>query len=153
MPLILKRVLPFILTLATGLALSGLTRRQEVRKPTGGGAPPRSCFQEQAAFGADPGDERVFRVRDVTQRACILSKPEPGYTEEARRSEVTGTVVLRAVLSSTRRVTNIRVVRGLPYGLTENALEAARRIAFVPAIKDGRYVSQHVVIEYNFNLY
>jgi TonB family protein len=126
-----------------------------VRQPTegGGDAPGRSCFQEQVALGLDPGDERIFRVRDVTRRACILSKPEPGYTEEARRNEVTGTVVLRAVLSSTRRVTDVKVVRGLPYGLTENALEAARRIAFVPAVKDGRYVSQHVVIEYNFNLY
>ena len=124
-----------------------------MRQPPGGGGPGRSCFQEQVAPGIDPGDKRVFRVRDVTQRACILSKPEPGYTEEARRNEVAGTVVLRAVLSSTRRVTDVKVVRGLPYGLTENALEAARRIAFVPAIKDGRYVSQHVVIEYNFNLY
>ena len=149
----LKRILPFILTLATGLALSGLTRKHETRLPPGGGEPRRSGCARSAAFAVDLNAQRVYKVSEVTQRACILSKPQPGYTEEAQRNEAEGTVVLRAVLSSTGRVTDMKVLRGLPYGLTELALDAARRITFVPAIKDGRYVSQQVLIEYNFNLY
>jgi TonB family protein len=78
---------------------------------------------------------------------------EPQYTEEARENAVSGTVVLRAVFSASGDVTNIRVVSGLPYGLTESAVEAAREIRFSPAVKDGRPVSQYIQIEYNFNLY
>lgn len=58
-------------------------------------------------------------------------------------------VVLRAVLGSNGKVTNIVVVSGVP-GLTDGAINAARKIKFDPAIKDGRYVSMWVQLEYNF---
>ena len=104
--------------------------------------------------GGGGGDyNRTFNPREVTQKARILSKPEAQYTEEARKNQITGTVVLRAVLSSSGQVTNIRAVSGLPYGLTEKAIAAAHRIQFIPAQKDGRAVSQYIQIEYNFNLY
>jgi len=41
----------------------------------------------------------------------------------------------------------------LPDGLTEMATEAARKIRFIPAIKDGRFVSMWMELQYNFNLY
>ncbi|HEV3470169.1 MAG TPA: energy transducer TonB [Pyrinomonadaceae bacterium] len=96
---------------------------------------------------------RPFEPREVSQRARIVSKPEPGFTEEARRENVTGTVRLRAVLSASGAVTNISVLKGLPAGLTEKAIAAARNIKFQPAQKDGRAVSQWVTLEYNFNIY
>ncbi|MCA1626272.1 MAG: energy transducer TonB [Acidobacteria bacterium] len=55
-------------------------------------------------------------VRKSVQKARILSKPEPQYTEEARKNQITGTVVLRAVFTSGGQVTNIRSVSGLPFG-------------------------------------
>jgi protein TonB len=96
---------------------------------------------------------RTFKPSEVNQKARILSRPEPQYTEEARKNQVSGTVVLRAVFSSSGQVTNIRTVSGLPHGLTERAMAAARQIRFSPAMKDGRAVSQYIQIEYNFNLY
>ncbi len=96
---------------------------------------------------------KVFSGKDVNSKARVLSKPEPQYTEEARKNQVTGTVVLRAVFTSGGQVTNIRAVSGLPYGLTERAIAAARQIRFVPATKDGRQVSMYIQLEYNFNLY
>ena len=96
---------------------------------------------------------RTFALKDVTQKARILSRPEPQYTEEARKNQISGTVVLRAVLGSDGTVTGIRAVSGLPFGLTERAIAAAQQIKFVPAQKDGRAVSQYIQIEYNFNVY
>jgi TonB family protein len=96
---------------------------------------------------------KIFSGKDVNSKARVLSKPEPQYTEEARKNQVTGTVVLRAVFTSGGQVTNIRAVSGLPYGLTERAIAAARNIKFVPATKDGRAVSMYIQLEYNFNLY
>ncbi|HET6647188.1 MAG TPA: energy transducer TonB [Pyrinomonadaceae bacterium] len=101
--------------------------------------------------GGDPN--RIFSGREVTSKARVLSKPEPQYTEEARKNQITGTVVLRAVFTSSGQVTNIRSVSGLPYGLTERAIAAARQIKFSPAMKDGRPVSMYIQLEYNFNLY
>jgi TonB family protein len=104
--------------------------------------------------GGGGGDyNRIFSGKDVTSKARILSKPEPQYTEEARKNQVTGTVVLKAVFSSSGQVTQIRTVAGLPYGLTEKAIAAARNIKFVPANKDGHPVSMWFQLEYNFNLY
>src|SRR5437763_205926 len=96
---------------------------------------------------------RTFRMNEVTERAVITYKPEPGFTEEARRNNVTGLVRLRAVLSASGAVANVTVIKGLPDGLTEKAIEAARQIKFRPAQKDGHTVSQYIVLEYNFNIY
>jgi TonB family protein len=96
---------------------------------------------------------RIFRSSEVSSRARVLEKPEPQYTESARKNQITGTVVLRAVFSSSGSVTNISTIRGLPDGLTERAISAAKQIRFVPAQKDGHPVSMWMQLEYNFNLY
>jgi TonB family protein len=96
---------------------------------------------------------RIFRSSEVSSRARVLDKPEPQYTESARKNQITGTVVLRAVFSSSGSVTNISTIRGLPDGLTERAIAAAKQIRFVPAQKDGHPVSMWMQLEYNFNLY
>jgi len=91
--------------------------------------------------------------REVTTKARVLSKPEPSYTEAARRAGVQGTVVLRAVFSADGEVKSVRVGQALPFGLTTAAIEAAHRIKFTPATKDGQPVSMFIQLEYNFNLY
>lgn len=94
-----------------------------------------------------------FSPKAVTRKAGVVTKPEPAYTESARQNRVTGTVVLRCVFSSSGLVTNIRAVSGLPFGLTERAIESARQIKFIPAVKEGHFVSMYIQLEYNFNLY
>ena len=94
-----------------------------------------------------------LRQSEVDQKARLLFKPEPQYTEEARRNQISGTVMLRVVFSSEGEVDEIRAVRTLPFGLTEKAIVAARQIKFVPAMKAGQPVSVHMQLEYNFNLY
>lgn len=103
--------------------------------------------------GKEVDYNKIFKGSEVTSKVRILSKPEPPYTEEARKNQITGTVILVAVFSASGQVTSIRPVSGLPNGLTEKAIAAARQIRFVPAQKDGRPVSMYYRIEYNFNLY
>lgn len=94
----------------------------------------------------------VYEAKEVTRRAVLVEKPEPGFTEEARANGVSGKVTISAVLCGDGRVTDIRVGEGLPHGMTERAVEAARRIKFRPAKKDGRAVSQWLRIEYLFDV-
>lgn len=103
--------------------------------------------------GGPSFDNRIFRGAEVEQRARLISKPEPQYTEEARRNQITGTVMLHVVFNDQGRVEQIRAVSSLPFGLTERAIAAARAIKFLPATKGGRPVSVYMQLEYNFNLY
>jgi TonB family protein len=121
----------------------------------GGDKNARGCCGSSEADGNNPNKdlERVFRQTEVNLRARVISKPEPQYTEEARRNQITGKVVLSVVFDRTGQVTNIRAVQTLCCGLTEKAIAAARQIRFVPAMRDGQVVSVHMQLEYNFNLY
>ena len=91
--------------------------------------------------------------RDGVGRIVILYKEKARYTEEARQNKVQGTVVLSAVFTSDGRVTQVRVIRGLPDGLTEKAIEAAQKIKFQPATKSGQAVTVRGQLEFTFNLY
>ncbi|HEV8205017.1 MAG TPA: energy transducer TonB, partial [Pyrinomonadaceae bacterium] len=91
--------------------------------------------------------------RQVERRAVIVMKPEPAYTEQARQNRISGTVVLKLLFSSDGSVGNIRAITALPYGLTDSAIEAARKMKFVPAVKEGKFVSVWMQLEYNFNIY
>ncbi len=103
--------------------------------------------------GAATNDEPPINGRLVTRKPVVVAKPEPTYTEDARQHQVTGTIVLGCVFGSSGRVTNITAMSRLEHGLTEKAIAAAQQIRFIPAVKDGRFVSMYMQLEYNFNLY
>jgi TonB family protein len=121
---------------------------------TGGDRKGLGCCGPGGGQGNNVDDpDRVYPAPQVTERARVLAKPEPQYTEEARRNAVTGSVVLRVVFSRAGEVTSIRAVQALPFGLTERAIAAARLIRFRPATKNGRPGNVYMQLEYNFNLY
>lgn len=91
--------------------------------------------------------------KQVTRKPVVVSKPEPLYTDEARKAGITGTVVLRVIFFSSGEVGNIFVVRGLPKGLTESAIEAAKHLRFIPGTKDRAFISHWLELQYNFDLY
>jgi len=95
----------------------------------------------------------VLKNKEVARKAGIISKPEPIYTELARKNGVKGTVTLKAIFDTSGKVFVPEVVEGLKDGLTEEAIEAAKNIRFLPAEKDGKPVTVQVQIEYNFDLY
>lgn len=105
----------------------------------------------ESSVGSDTR-EKIYVGREVDVKARLLRKPEPSYTKDARDNKVEGTVILKVVLSKAGRVENIWVFTRLPYGLTEQAIKAARQIRFVPAMKDGKAVSMWIQLEYNFSL-
>src|SRR6185436_4320680 len=75
-------------------------------------------------FGPPGGLRGSYRADEVDQKARLISKPEPQYTEEARKNQLSGRVVLRAVFSSSGEVVQIRALHALPFGLTERAIAA-----------------------------
>ena len=61
-------------------------------------------------------------------------------------------MAVKLLLLANGKIDRIRVVRRLPYGLTENAILAACEIKFKPAMKGGQPVAQWAQIEYVFRL-
>jgi TonB family protein len=92
----------------------------------------------------------VYGAKEVDRKAEATDRPAPYYTEEAQQNHVAGTVKLKLVLCPDGRVQVAEVVKRLPDGLTEKAIEAAHKIKFKPAEKDGVKVAQLAVITYNF---
>ena len=86
-----------------------------------------------------------------TRAAVIKHQPLAGSTPAARANQVEGKIILSLVLSTSGEATHIDVVEGLPFGLNEEAIEAARLIEFEPAMhREGRLLAQWMRVEYVF---
>ena len=109
--------------------------------------------KKDSAAGQDQGATNSIQPMTSSLRPTILYREKAQYTKEAKDNKVEGTVVLNTVFSVDGQLSDIRVIRGLPHGLTENAIIAAKKIRFEPAMKDGRPVSVRGNIEFSFNLY
>jgi len=111
--------------------------------------------QTHSGAGIGPGN-----LAPGTEPARILSKPEPQLPKDALGSSAF-TIVLRAIFTSNGQVTDVRFMKVIPKDTPKetvkifkrHAIDAAKQIKFVPAMKDGRQVSMFVQLEYNFNLY
>lgn len=95
----------------------------------------------------------VYRVGGGISAPTAVFSPDPDYTEEARRAKKQGTCVLWMIVDSNGHPRDIRVVRGLGFGLDEKALEAVRQWKFQPALKDGRPVDVQISVQVEFHLY
>ena len=82
----------------------------------------------------------------------IMTSTVATYPDEARTRGIESTVTLQAVIKTDGTVDILRVVRGMPLGLTESAIEALKQWMFNPGSKDGKSVDVVVNIEINFNL-
>ncbi|MGC1482429.1 MAG: energy transducer TonB, partial [Candidatus Acidiferrum sp.] len=80
--------------------------------------------------------------------------PPPIYTDTARKVKLNGSVVLQVKVSEEGRAEDISVVKGLPFGLTEQAIKTVSQWKFKPATgEEGKSVAVLVPIEVTFRLY
>ena len=100
-----------------------------------------------------PPPPPVVKPVGVTQAINITYKPQPKYTDAARQNNVSGTVSLKVTFTSSGQIGNVAPVSGLPYGLTEQAISAARQIKFDPPKKNGVPYSVTRTIAYTFTIY
>ncbi|MDQ3799663.1 MAG: energy transducer TonB, partial [Acidobacteriota bacterium] len=88
-----------------------------------------------------------------TEGVKIISKPRANYTDAARQNNIQGVVRVRVTFLANGTIGSISPVGGLGFGLTEQAIAAARGIRFEPAKKGGVPYSVTKVVEYTFTLY
>lgn len=117
--------------------------------------PSEARFRYTGSSGGDTGAKS--RVPEVSRHPNpvgirVISKPQPRYTDAAREAGEHGTVRLNVTLLANGSVGDVTVVTPLKYGLTEQAIEAARKIVFLPKRVNGMPVSSIVTIDYPFSI-
>jgi protein TonB len=82
----------------------------------------------------------------------LLREIKADYTDEARRRNLTGDVVLEIVVKSDGSVGDITVLDGLGAGLDQRAVAAVRQWRFAPARRRGEPVDVIVEVAVEFTL-
>ncbi len=98
------------------------------------------------------GRKDVMTVEGDVTAPRAIHKELPLYTEVARKERVQGLVILRLLIDDTGKVTEVEVLKGLPYGLTQTAIDTVKKWQFEPARHDGKPVSVLYNITINFRL-
>ena len=156
---ILVRALPFTIAAIVGYSVVELVAPIKCGRPVDGFVSHVSG-SGHSGFASDPSPDRTLtetpgsdELKDNRKRLMILSKPRPAYTEEARSNNIQGTVILKVAFLGNGSIGMVQPVKSLPNGLTEQAIEAAKRIKFKPAGENG--VGKTVIksVEYTFRIY
>jgi TonB family protein len=83
---------------------------------------------------------------------AIEPRAEPVYTELARKARVQGIVIIEAIIDRNGNVTDARVLKPLPMGLDQQALDAVRKWKFKPGTLNGQPVPVIYNLTVNFRL-
>ena len=122
---------------------------------------PEAPDEDGSGPGAGPGLEDgtgggtgggPFRPGSGIEPPRLLREVKADYTDEARRRGVTGGVVLEVVITRDGTVGDVKVLRGLGFGLDEGAIAAVRHWRFAPARRRGEPVDVLVEVEVEFDL-
>jgi protein TonB len=101
--------------------------------------------------GGNTGGE-LFHIGGGVSMPVVLYKPDPEFSEEARKAKFSGNVLVYLYIEPDGTPSHVRVVRGVGMGLDEKALEAVRKYRFKPAMKDGKPVRADLYVEVNFQI-
>ncbi len=77
---------------------------------------------------------------------------EPDYPKSAKRAQIEGRVILQITIDAEGNVTDVKVLRDAPMGLTEAAVKAAKQWKYSPAIMNGEPVGVRKTVTVNFSL-
>ena len=97
-------------------------------------------------------EEEARRTGGSVTRPQIISQARPEYTIEARKQRLQGTVIVEALIDRDGCIQQARVLKGLPMGLDQAALDAVKQWVFLPARLDGKPVAVFYVLITGFQL-
>ena len=98
-----------------------------------------------------PAAKALF-VKGNVQHPRKISAVHPQYTEKARKEGLQGLVILQALINEEGLVEEIEVIKGMPLGLTEEAMKALENWTFEPATLEGKPVAVFYNLTFNFRL-
>jgi periplasmic protein TonB len=115
----------------------------------GNGEGQGSGIGEGAGGGTGGGP---FRPGSGIEPPRLLREVKADYTDEGRRRNITGDVVLEIVVRHDGSVGDVRLLQGLGAGLDQRAVDAVRQWRFDPARRKGVAVDVIVEVAVEFSL-
>jgi TonB family protein len=115
----------------------------------GGSQGLRGTVASEASDGSGRG---AGAAENSSAGVTILYKPNPAYSAEGRDRRIQGDVVLEVIFLASGQIKVTRVVSGLGFGMDDEAIHAAQRIRFTPAMRDGKPVDISARIRIEFRL-
>jgi len=94
----------------------------------------------------------VVDVNDLDTVPHALAAIRPLYSPIAQRQRVEGTVLLTALISETGQVLDVKVLKGVGFGLDEAASRAMKATRFSPGLKEGKRVKTWYPQQITFKL-
>jgi hypothetical protein len=79
--------------------------------------------------------------------------PQPPYSDKARVAKASGSVAIDAIIAKEGSIQDLRVARGLPWGLNETVLKTLKTWRCGPALLDGKPVAVETQFEVTYRLY
>jgi protein TonB len=92
------------------------------------------------------------RVGGQIREPSIVRRVEPVYPQLAVHANVTGTVILEAIVDTDGRVINVKVLRSAHRLLDDAALAAVRQWQYTPVILNGIPEQFILTVVLSFNL-
>jgi len=93
-----------------------------------------------------------LRVGGDVKAPVVIYRVEPVYSADARANHVSGIVIVEAVIGRDGLVKNIQVLKPLPFGLDQAAVDAVRQWQFKPGTLNGEPVDVIFNLTVNFKL-
>ena len=93
-----------------------------------------------------------LRVGGDVKAPTLSNRVEPQYTDAARKARIAGTVVIEAIIDKNGNVDRVKVIKGLPGGLSEQAENAVRRWKYKPGTLNGKPVDTIFNVTVTFKL-
>ena len=93
-----------------------------------------------------------LRVGGAVKAPVVNNRVQPQYTEAARKARIEGTVIVEAIIDKNGNVDHVKVVKGLPAGLSEQAEAAVKRWKFKPGTMNGTNVDTIFNLTVTFKL-
>jgi protein TonB len=100
----------------------------------------------------EPKDEGPLRVGGDVKAPVAINRAKPDYTDTARKAHISGVVVVEAIVNKQGQVEQVKVLKGLPMGLSDQAVEAVKKWRFKPGTLNGEPVDVIFSLTVNFTL-
>jgi protein TonB len=84
--------------------------------------------------------EGPLRVGGDVKAPVIEHRVDPQYPDMARKTRVAGVVIVEAIINKDGSVEQVKVLKGLPMGMSESAVEAVKQWKFKPGTLNGEPV-------------
>jgi hypothetical protein len=96
------------------------------------------------------GQQKAYRIPLTDKPPQMLVAGKPTYNMD-RKNVITGTVVLSVEFRADASVGEVRLIKGLGTRIDEEVIRTARQSVFLPAIKNGAFVTHWENVETKFS--